>query len=102
MHSFLQPANTHQFQVYPGEDGQLFVQFSYSKMRVEKIKSIKGRKWLPSVKCWSIPHSDEALDNLTTLFGKNNVHINLQRTDKDAAPPTHYQFYGKVCGGTSP
>lgn len=95
MHSTLHHASTNQIQVYPSEYGQLFVQFSYSKINVEKIKSIKGRKWHPAVKCWSIPRTNEALDDLTTLFGENNIHINLQQTGKDAGPPLTVSFMAK-------
>ena len=55
---------TDQAQVHPGEDGRLLVRFPYSQERVEKIKTISGRKWESDIKCWSIPRRKEALEEL--------------------------------------
>ena len=43
--------------IYPGENDRLLVQFSYSQERVEKIKTIPGRKSEPDIKCCSLPRT---------------------------------------------
>ena len=52
----------------PGEDGRLRVSFSYHPDTVARIKTIPGRRWHTEEKCWSIPHTDDALDRLRALF----------------------------------
>ena len=58
--------------------GRLMVNFSYHPDTVSRIKSIIGRRWHPKEKCWSIPHSKEAVGELQRLF--------LQESPKKYAP----------------
>ena len=58
------------FDLRPTNHGHLLVFFPYHPDTVERIKSIAGRRWHPEKKCWSIPYTSAALDQLTTLFVK--------------------------------
>lgn len=43
---------------------------------LSKIKQIKGRKWSQTLKCWHIPYTKIAYNELLQLFGKQNIqHI---------------------------
>lgn len=39
----------------------------------QKIKSITGRRWSQTKKCWHIPYSNAAFAELKTIFGELNV-----------------------------
>jgi len=41
-----------------GESGETKVSFPYNPAFVEKIKTIKGRKWHPEGKYWSFPNTE--------------------------------------------
>ena len=57
-------------------NGRLRVTFPYHPNTVANIKSVDGRRWHPSEKCWTIPHTPEALAQLQSHFA--------------SAPPTSY------------
>lgn len=40
-----------------------------------KIKSIKGRKWSRTLKCWHIPHTKPVYNDLLRLFSKENILV---------------------------
>jgi hypothetical protein len=62
-------------QIRSGEDGQLIVQLPYSPDHVAKIKTIVGRRWHQSEKCWSVPHADSTLRHLLALFAGEPVEL---------------------------
>ena len=55
-------------QIWPGPTGRLMVDFEYHPDTVDRIKTLAGRLWHKNEKCWSIPHTDEALAHLQRLF----------------------------------
>lgn len=54
--------------IEPGEDGLLRVRFPYSAGRVALIKTIPGRRWDESGKCWTVPASQGMEDKLRSLL----------------------------------
>jgi integron integrase len=58
-----------------GEAGQLIVHVPYTRERVAKIKTIVGRRWHQSEKCWSVPHTDSTLRHLLALFAGEPVEL---------------------------
>jgi integrase len=58
-----------------GEAGQLIVRVPYTRERVAKIKTIVGRRWHQSEKCWSVPHTDSTLRHLLALFAGEPVEL---------------------------
>lgn len=62
-------------QVRPGEGGRLTVVIPYDPERVAKIKAIPGRHWHPEEKCWSVPHSEDMVERLLSLFAGERVEV---------------------------
>ena len=71
--------------VFPAPEGRLFVQFAYSRHRVERIKSIPGRKWDPDVRCWSVPASVDVIEKLTTVLNVKEIEIEGFRKQPEPA-----------------
>lgn len=61
---------------------ELLIAFSYSIEKISKIKSIKGYRWDPKRREWTVPFSDENLNKLKKLFGNEKVNIDFI-TDKN-------------------
>jgi integrase/recombinase XerD len=57
----------------PTEDGRVLVSFPFDRDIVVRIKSIPGRRYHPSHKRWSIPHTREALERLEHLFDQTSL-----------------------------
>jgi len=51
-----------------GINNKLIVQFPYSEDRVEKIRSVEGRRWDSQHKCWIVPYSQDILEKVLKLF----------------------------------
>lgn len=66
-----------------GNREEIFVFFQYSEDRVEKIKSIEGRRWNSEGEYWIIPYSNYAIKKFMNLF--SNEDINLD-------PRIHYKI----------
>lgn len=86
------PKPTGPIQIRPGEAGRLIVLLSYSPERVEKIKTILGRRWHPQEKHWTVPQTKGAVAHLLTLFGKEPV----------AVDPSLHSEHGPANPKTSP
>lgn len=56
-----------------GSSGLLNISFSYDPVLVEKIKSIKGRKWNVKEKIWSVPETQDIVETLSEVFKGYNV-----------------------------
>ena len=54
--------------IKPDGNGRLLVTFPYSEARVEQIKRVSGRRWLPEQKMWSVPDTPETRAALTEIF----------------------------------
>ncbi|MFA5139293.1 MAG: phage integrase N-terminal SAM-like domain-containing protein [Elusimicrobiota bacterium] len=57
----------------PGEAGRLKVRLPYSAERVERIRTIPGRRWDAEAKSWTVPC--RALDRLLELFKGEPVDL---------------------------
>ena len=55
------------------EEGRIRVAFPYNYLFVKKIKAIKGRKWHPEGKYWSVPYSE--LERLVSVFDGEKVEV---------------------------
>jgi Site-specific recombinase XerD len=51
-----------------GIDDVLNISFPYNPFIVEKVRSIKGRKWDPNNKVWSVPQTNGNIEKLQKLF----------------------------------
>ena len=58
-----------------GENERLVVQFRYSPERVAAVKRIPGREWHPQQKVWSVPYSQDAIEQIQELFLGDRVVI---------------------------
>jgi integron integrase len=61
--------------IRPGEPGRLAVILPYSPERVEKIKTVAGRRWDKERKHWSVPLYDKAVERLMQLFEGEQVLV---------------------------
>lgn len=63
--------------VIKASDGLLHVSFPYNPLLVDKIKSIKGRKWNSAEKYWSVPETADNLMELQRLFNDHGLTMDL-------------------------
>ena len=63
--------------IQPGGGGRLIVVLPYSQERVEKIKTISGRRWHPEEKHWSVPQAEGMMERLLALFAGEEVEVDL-------------------------
>jgi len=47
-----------------GDADRITVSFRYDPQRVEKVKTISGRKWHPEEKHWNFPNTDGTLEKI--------------------------------------
>ncbi|MEW6161847.1 MAG: hypothetical protein AB1606_00775 [Nitrospirota bacterium] len=57
------------------DPGRIKVVFHYDPQLVQKVKTIEGRKWHKSEKCWSFPDSDGKLEEILEVFKGEDIHI---------------------------
>ncbi|MGM0509019.1 MAG: site-specific tyrosine recombinase/integron integrase, partial [Fusobacteriota bacterium] len=55
---------------YKGQK-RIFVYFEYNEKIIEKIKSIPGRRWSPTKKCWHIPDNKKSLKLVNKIFNED-------------------------------
>lgn len=60
------------------KENVLLVSFDYSSEKIAKVKTIKGYKWDPHKKIWTVPFTDENLNNLKMLFNNEIKNINIE------------------------
>lgn len=63
--------------IEPGDGGRLSVILPYSAERVEKIKTVPGRRWDPQQKHWTVPDRPGMVARLTSLFDEDRVDVDL-------------------------
>lgn len=56
-------------------DGRLTVALPYSPERVDKIKSIPGRRWHKEEKVWTVPDEPGMVERLINLFAGEKVEV---------------------------
>lgn len=62
-------------QITSTEAGRLKVVFPYRPDRIAKMKGVRGRRWHADGKYWTVPHTDEVLAHLLTLFAGETVEV---------------------------
>jgi len=72
-------------QIHRTPEGRLRILFPYHPDTVERIKTIGGRRWHRKEKCWSVPHTEEAIAALQCLFGQMPSR-SFSRPDKRPGP----------------
>ncbi|MBI5286122.1 MAG: hypothetical protein HY878_00845 [Deltaproteobacteria bacterium] len=55
--------------------GRTMVSFSYDPQLVEKVKTIKGRRWHKDGKYWSLPDSDGIIEEILKVFKGEEIHL---------------------------
>ena len=78
--------------------GRIMVSFPYDPSIVTKIKTIEGRRWHPAEKHWSFPNLDGMLNKILTVFGNENVQIDLAlktATSKEKDTPSPLEGEGR-------
>ena len=61
--------------VRPGDNGRLIVVLPYTPERVEKIKTIPGRRWHPEEKYWTVPAGTGMVERLVSLFAGDRIEV---------------------------
>lgn len=64
-----------QITIRPGEEGRIEVIVPYNSALVAKVKTVRGRRWHPEEKLWSVPASDGVIEQLLTLFSGEEIEI---------------------------
>ena len=82
----MRPNTLRPITIKPGPSGWLFVELPYSAERVEKIKTISGRKWNDELHCWAIPRTKRTLTRLKALFSGDQMIIAPQVLKKPPKP----------------
>ena len=59
---------TSRIQIKHGGAGRLMGLLPYSSEHGAKIKTVVGRRWHQQEQCWTVPHTNEAITHLLTLF----------------------------------
>ena len=62
-------------EIKAGEPGRLVVRLPFTAERVEKIKTVAGRRWDPAKKCWTVPNAVDMTARLLVLFAGEPVDI---------------------------
>ena len=55
--------------------GTLKITFPYSPLLAEKVRTLKGRKWHPEEKYWSVPYSEGTVEKILKVFEGIEVHL---------------------------
>jgi site-specific recombinase XerD len=63
-------------------ENDLIITFDYSPERISKIKSIKGYRWNPEKREWTIPYSEENVNKLKRLFNNESLNIDFINNEK--------------------
>lgn len=58
-------------------ENELIIIFDYSPERINKIKSMKGHRWNPDKKEWTVPFSTENFNILKKLFRNEQLDIDF-------------------------
>lgn len=61
--------------IQPENNGRLRVVLPYTPQRVEKIKTIPGRRWHAEQKHWTVPATTGVVERLVSLFAGDKVEL---------------------------
>ncbi|MDD5657385.1 MAG: integron integrase [Elusimicrobia bacterium] len=61
--------------IRPGAPGRLVVDFAYSPERVDKIRTVAGRRWHVLEKHWTVPNGEITLARLREIFAGELLEI---------------------------
>jgi integron integrase len=64
-------------QITTAEAGRLKIVLPYHPNRVATIKRVKGCRWHPEGRYWTVPRTDEAVSHLLTLFAGEPVEVDF-------------------------
>ena len=64
-------------EIQPGDDGRLRVVLPYAPERVDKIKTIPGRRWDAEQKHWTVPATTGMVEQLVSLFTGDEIRVDL-------------------------
>ena len=90
-------------QIKPGETGRLIVRVPYTCERVEKIKTVAGRRWNAKEQYWTVPNTHETLRHLRALFAGEQVAVDpalgAVRAPNNGKPSLafHVPVYDRLC-----
>lgn len=62
-------------QITTAEAGRLKIVLPYHPNRVATIKRVKGCRWHPEGRYWTVPRTDAAVSHLLTLFAGEPVEV---------------------------
>lgn len=62
-------------QVLRGGDGRLIVRLPYTPERLEKMRTLPGRRWHAPERYWSLPHTPDMPATLVMLFAGETVEL---------------------------
>lgn len=72
--------------VKPGPSGWIFVELPYSHTRLQKIKTISGRKWIENQHSWAIPRTIRTIERLKALFSGDQMVLDPTLYKKKSKP----------------
>ena len=64
-----------------GAPGEMIVRFTYTEDRVERIRTIAGRRWDRETKSWIVPRGRACLDALFSVFEADRVWVEPRLLD---------------------
>jgi site-specific recombinase XerD len=79
-----------------GTERRLVVALPYGPERVEKIKSIPGRRWHKEEKVWTVPDRPEMVEQLLSLFAGEKVEVDAALRPADISAKSALKPRGPV------
>ena len=61
--------------IHKEASGALKITFPYSPVLAENMRTLKGRKWHPEEKYWSMPYSEGIVEEILKVFEGVEVHL---------------------------
>ena len=55
-------------QIKKGLSEDLLLRFEYKTEYVDKVRTIKNRKWDPLKRCWTVPNNTESIEQIIKMF----------------------------------
>ena len=78
----------------------LSVRFGYDPLLVDKIRAVPGRVWDQEAHIWTVPYTDESINNLKESFGKSMLcfegSLAFLNREEDPAEDPETAFYAAI------